>query len=205
MLAAVIYGGTVPEQWDEKRRRVDFYDIKADIEALLDIGGSGHEFSFRPSTHPALHPGQGAVIERSGRAVGELGMLHPALEGKLDLSGPVFLFELRLDALERGRLPAFEDLSKFPALRRDLAVVVDEQVAAGAVVACVTRAAGGILENIRIFDVYRGEGIDPGRKSIALGLTLREPSRTLTDSDVNQTVGLVVGALKSEFDATLRE
>jgi phenylalanyl-tRNA synthetase beta chain len=205
MLAGLAVGATAPEQWGEPARAVDFYDAKADVEAILALTGSRDCFRFAPGEHPALHPGQTACIERDGREVGVLGMLHPALAAGLDLAGNVYLFELRLSELEEGVLPGFEPLSKFPAIRRDLAIVVDAALPYERVRDCVAAGAGDLLRELRLFDVYQGDKIDSGRKSLALGLILQASSQTLTDKDVDATIGRVLERLKLELGATLRD
>jgi phenylalanyl-tRNA synthetase beta chain len=205
MIGGVAAGLSAPEQWSLPRRKVDFFDLKADVEALLALTGEPEAFRYVRSTHPALHPGQAAEILRGNEVVGQVGLLHPAVERDLDLDGPVYLFELRLAVLERARLPAFRELSRFPAVRRDLALVLDETVSAEQLLACIRAAAGESQEEVRIFDVYRGEGIDPGRKSLAISLTFRDPSRTLNEAEINEALKRVVNALQTELNASLRE
>jgi len=205
MIGAVAAGLSAPEQWSLPRRKVDFFDLKADVEALLALTGEPEAFRFVRSAHPALHPGQAAEILRGDEVAGQVGLLHPAVERDLDLDGPVYLFELRLAVLERARLPAFRELSRFPAVRRDLALVLDEAVSAEQLVACIRAVAGESQEEVRIFDVYRGEGIDPGRKSLAISLTFRDPSRTLNEAEINEALKRVVNALQTELNASLRE
>jgi len=204
VLAGVVAGTPHPEQWGEPQRPVDFYDLKADIEALLGLGGPGDAFAFSPARHPALHPGQSAAISRAGEHVGSMGALHPGLLHPLGLTGPVYLFELSLAAIEAGRLPHFQALSRFPAIRRDIAIIVDEQISAQAVRKCIGQVASDVLKKLELFDVYRGEGIDSGKKSLALGLTLQDASRTLTDEEVDGLVRRVVESLNQDLGGTLR-
>lgn len=204
-IAGLISGSVYPEQWGEPERPVDFYDLKGDVEALLEATGRADEFRFVAARHPALHPGQTARIERAGNLVGWLGTLHPEIERELDLMGPVLLFELDLAAVQEGAVPQFRELSVFPSVRRDIAVVLGEQVPTQAVCDCVRATAGERLQSLELFDVYRGKGIDSGRKSLALGLILQDSSRTLTDSDVEAVIERVVAELKQKFGATLRE
>ena len=204
VLAGVLCGTAEPPQWGLARRPMDFYDTKADLEALLALTGDAESFAFEPTHHPALHPGQAAAVQRAGETVGLLGALRPEHLRALDLEGPVYLFELRLDAVTSGSRPRFSPLSRFPAIRRDLAVVVEEGVPAQVLHACIGQAAGDMLRNLELFDVYRGEGIDPGRKSLALALTLQAPDRTLQDEDVDRLMVRIVGALERELGATLR-
>jgi len=201
----LVVGFSAPEQWGMRVRPVDFYSAKADLEALLGLNGSLSRFRFVPSEHPALHPGQTARIERDGRSLGLLGMLHPALAAELDIKGDTFLFEVALSELVQGQLPTFTPLSRYPAIRRDLAIVVDEEVTYDQVRNCVSAAASELLRDLVLFDVYQGEKIDSGRKSLALGLILQASSQTLTDSEVEQTISGVLTRLESELGARLRD
>lgn len=205
MIAGVVCGKRLPEAWAHGREGVDFYDVKADVEALLGAAGALDAFTFVPGEHPALHPGQTARIERDGKLVGYLGAIHPELAKSLDLDQPVYLFELVLAEVMSGRLPTFSELSRFPEVRRDLAVLVDREVAAEAVLDTIREAAGEWLTDLRLFDVYHGKGIDPLRKSLAVGLTWQHPSRTLNDDEVNTTTQNIVTSLEGRFNATLRK
>ncbi|MEA3277254.1 MAG: phenylalanine--tRNA ligase subunit beta [Pseudomonadota bacterium] len=205
ILAGLVVGVTAPEQWGMAVRPVDFFGAKADVEALLHLTGREEQFRFVPAEHPALHPGQTARIEREGRVVGLIGMLHPALAAELDINGNAYLFEIALAEVEQGALPAFKPLSRYPAIRRDLAIVVDLDVAYERISDCVRAAASDLLRDIVLFDVYQGEKIDFGRKSLALGLILQASSQTLTDQEVDQTVGRVLARLESELGARLRD
>jgi phenylalanyl-tRNA synthetase beta chain len=205
MLSGLVVGPSAPEQWGMKVRPADFYGAKADVEALLSLTGALGQFRFVPAEHPALHPGQTARIERGGRTAGLLGMLHPALAADLDIGGNAFLFELALAELEQGRLPAFSPLSRFPAIRRDLAILIDAEVPYERVRDCVAEAASDLLRDVVVFDVYQGENIDSGLKSLALGLILQASSQTLTDQDVEQAISRVLARLESELGARLRD
>ncbi|NIR89892.1 MAG: phenylalanine--tRNA ligase subunit beta [Gammaproteobacteria bacterium] len=205
VIAGAVTGDVEPEQWGTPARAADFYDLKSDVEALFTLTGRGAEFTFDSESHPALHPGQSARIARARATVGWLGALHPAIEQELELDGQVLLFELCLDPVQEGALPGFSELSRFPAIRRDIAVVVDEAVSAQALSACAARAAGDWLVELRVFDVYRGKGIESGRKSVAFGLILQDSSRTLTDDEADGLVERVVGELQRELGAALRE
>jgi phenylalanyl-tRNA synthetase beta chain len=205
ILAGIATGSRWPERWwDNERAAVDFYDVKADLEALVARTGRSEDVNWVRAEHPALHPGQSAQLRLNDHSAGWLGALHPVLGTKLEMNQPAILFALSLDVLLAARLPRYLRLSKFPALRRDLAVVVDEDVDAATVVAYARQAAGSALSDIIVFDVYRGQGIDSSRKSIALGLILQETSRTLTDHDAEGTVGSVVERLTKKLGATIR-
>jgi phenylalanyl-tRNA synthetase beta chain len=205
MLAGLVSGARLPEGWSHGKDRVDFYDLKADVEALLASAGAADSFSFVPVSHPALHSGQAARIEREGRTVGYLGALHPRLATELGLDQPAFLFELVLAELVVGRLPIFAELSRFPEVRRDLALLVDRNLPAEDVLAAIREQAGEWLKDLKLFDVYQGKGIDPLRKSLAVGLTWQHPSRTLNDEEVNTITENVLASLETRFNATLRK
>jgi phenylalanyl-tRNA synthetase beta chain len=204
MLAGLVAGTRMPEQWGAPAAPVDFFDLKGDLEALLRLLGLHDAARFEPARHPALHPGQCAELRWAGEGWGLLGALHPALAGALDLDGPVLLFELRQALLARARVPAFAPLSRYPAIRRDVAVVLDESVTAQTVSDVIGQAASDVLKDLQLFDVYRGERVDSGKKSLAVALYLQAASRTLTDSEVDAVVGDVVAALESRLGARLR-
>ncbi|NEX20304.1 phenylalanine--tRNA ligase subunit beta [Thiorhodococcus mannitoliphagus] len=204
-LGGLILGARLSEQWGEPSSTTDFYDLKADVEAVLGLTGALEQFRFVATTHPALHPGQTAAIERDGQAVGVIGMLHPLLAKKLDLDGDVFLFELDLEPIAKGVLPKFEKISRFPSIRRDIALVVDASVTFEAVADCVRAAASDLLKDIILFDVYTGENVETGRKSLALGLILQSSSQTLEDNIIETTVGRIVTSLTTQIGARLRD
>ena len=203
-LAAAVTGAAWPEQWGASARMTDFFDLKAEVEALLALTGEAEAFTFTAAPHPALHPGQSARIERNGVMVGWLGALHPRVAHALDMEGDVFVFELALRELQTARAPIFREISKFPASRRDIAIVVDEAICSQALQDCIRQHGGERLREVRLFDVYRGKGIAEGRKSLALGLILQDFSHNLTDSVVEETVSGIIAGLSAQFGATLR-
>ncbi|BAV33805.1 phenylalanyl-tRNA synthetase subunit beta [Sulfuricaulis limicola] len=206
VLAGAVCGEALTEQWGLPRRAVDFHDMKADVEALLVLAGIGSFVRFQPGQHPALHPGQTAEIHREGDGrIGLLGVLHPGAQSRLGLDRPVVLFELKLAALRNGKIPIFHEFSRFPSIRRDLAILVDDSTSAQAVLDCVQKAAGTLLVNLELFDEYRGKGIDSGRKSLALGLTLQDSSRTLNEDDVERVMTQVMTALQTGLGARPRQ
>jgi len=202
MLAGVVTGTVVPEQWGEAPRNVDFYDAKADVEALADL--TGCRFDFVRAEIAGLHPGHTAEILRDGVCVGYLGALHPVQMREHKLNDRLYLFELHMESLEAGTLPQFGTLSRFPAVRRDVSIIVADTVSAGAVQMSVGQSAPDVLKNLRLFDVYRGEGIDSERKSLSLGLTFQADSRTLLDDEIDAAVETIVSALIGDLSATLR-
>ncbi|MCC6207411.1 MAG: phenylalanine--tRNA ligase subunit beta [Gammaproteobacteria bacterium] len=206
IFAGIAIGTAYPEQWGLPGRGVDFYDVKADVDALLEDLGRGHACGFEAAMHPALHPGQSArILDSSAREIGWLGALHPETADALGFGQSVFVFELNLDTIESPKDPSFTELSKFPSVRRDLAIIVDECVTAAELDACVRDSAGNLLQGLHLFDIYRGKGVDSGKKSIALGLTLQDFSRTLTDVEVDALIEGVLKQLHIKLRATLRE
>ena len=204
MLAGLAYGPLLPEQWSVSNpASVDFFDVKGDLENLFELCGS-NDFRFVAETHPVLHPGRSARIYRGEEAIGWFGSLHPAIEKKLGLPSNIYLFEIEYAAIEHGNVPNFREMSKYPAIRRDIAIVLDEQIPVDSVFDCVQQAAPDILQNLKLFDVYVGEHIDSGRKSLALGLTLQAQSRTLTDEEVDTAINNVLSRLETELGAKLR-
>ncbi|WP_432470598.1 phenylalanine--tRNA ligase subunit beta [Amphritea sp. HPY] len=205
VIAGLICGPRQAEGWTADSATVDFFDIKGDVEALLALGGCPEQFSFVAGRHVALHPGQSAAIQRNGETVGYMGALHPELVKSLGLNGPVFLFEIVQSVVLDGQLPRFGSLSKFPESRRDLALLVDENISFESIRLVAKEQGGEFLKAVTLFDVYQGKGVEPGQKSLALGLTLQHPSRTLNDEEVNEVIDFVVSALKKQYGATLRE
>ena len=205
MLAAAVYGRRYAEAWSAGTDNVDFFDLKGDLQALLALTGRADAFSFHAAAHPALHDGQSANIRLGEREVGRIGRLHPRIQRELGLAQAVFLFEIELEAVLEAALPGFTELSRYPEVRRDLAVIVDEGAAVDAVLKCIRDAAGTNLRQLTLFDTYQGKGIEKQRKSLGLGLTFRDQSRTLNDSEINQSVDRVVEILQDQFSAVLRD
>ena len=203
-LAMVMTGQRFGESWSVATEAADFFDLKGDVESLLGLTREAGAFRFEASERAALHPGQTASVTRKGQAVGYLGALHPAARAELGLDIPLFACEIDLDAVLETTLPSFTELSKFPEVRRDLAVVVDKSVQSAELMENVRAVAGSYLKDLRLFDVYEGKGIDPKRKSLALGLTFRDQSRTLSDEVVNLAMDQVVDSLEKNYKAELR-
>jgi phenylalanyl-tRNA synthetase beta chain len=205
MIGGVLTGSRSPEHWDGRPMASDFYDLRHDLESLLALAGPAPGCRLVPDRHPALHPGQSARIRVDGEHAGWLGRIHPALAESRDLDPDTFLFELPYAALCAAGTVRYREISRFPSVRRDLALVVDETLPAGDLEGAVRDLAGAWLRDLVIFDVYRGKGIETGRKSIAFGLILQESSRTLTDEDVEAVVARVTAGLREKFGAQLRE
>jgi phenylalanyl-tRNA synthetase beta chain len=201
-LGALVSGRRNPENWSSGGDLLDFFDLKGDLEALMTPAAI--PLRFEAAQHKALHPGQTANVYQGQRCVGRIGALHPSLQSELDLPSAVYFFEIDLDALLDVAVPAFKPVSRYPELRRDLAVILPSDVAAQSVLDCVQGAAGELLVNLKLFDIYQGKGIDPERKSLGLGLTYRHSSRTLNEEEVTLSVEAVVQALQDRFGASLR-
>lgn len=198
-LAGLCYGDVEPEQWGAVSRAVDFFDVKTDIEAL-----TGNTVTFSAAQHPALHPGQCAQILLQGRAIGVIGCLHPRWQQQYDLPRNTVLFEMEMEALVSVRMPAFAEVPKFPPIRRDLAVVVDESVAVQAMLDAMRNVAGHVVSEVALFDVYRGQGIAQGKKSLAFLVLMQDTQKTLTDEDADTAINKMVAVLTQQYGAVLR-
>jgi len=203
LVGGVLWGTRLPEGWANGNAAVDFFDLKGDVDRVLEQSGHG-SVRYQAATDPTLHPGQSATVWDGEVCLGRLGRLHPELEHRLDTKGPVFVFELDEVALLARRHPAHQPISRYPSVRRDLSLVLDVDIPAAAVQVCVERSLGTALANFRLFDVYHGEGIDSNKKSVAVGLTLQDQSRTLTDTDINALVDAAVSALEKDLGARRR-
>lgn len=202
-LAGLIYGARHGLHWAHDKTDVDFYDLKAEVELLFALGGT--TIQMLPATDlPHMHPGQSAYILVDHKPVGLMGALHPVVVKNLDLTKPALVFEIDLAALHKGTLPKATGISRFPEVSRDLALLVDKQVAAQAVQKVIERAAGEGLKRVTLFDVYAGQGIDLARKSLAFSLLFQHSSRTLTDEEIQASVDRVIQQVAEEFNATLR-
>jgi len=202
MLAGVVVGNQTPENWTNGRRASDFFDVKGELESLFQV--LGIEIQFRASQHPALHPGQTAELLRDGESVGWLGTLHPQVQKNLELNGTILMFELFLNSIVTGYVPNFKDVSKFPEVRRDLAIIIGSEVSFAQVEEIARKQAGEHLTDMRVFDVYEGESLGEGNRSLALSLFWQHPERTLNEDEVHTLFNGVIDSLKEELGATLR-
>jgi len=202
MLAGVVVGNQLSENWANGRRTADFFDVKGELQSLFRM--LGVEIQFAPGHHPALHPGQTAELTRDGTHVGWLGTLHPQVQKKLELNGTILMFELFLNSVVSGYVPNFKDISKFPEVRRDLAIIIGSDVGFADVERVAKKHAGGTLTALRAFDVYEGESLGEGNRSLALSLFWQHPERTLNEEEVHTLFNGVIDALKGELGATLR-
>ena len=205
MLAGVISGLRIDEHWSMEKAATDFYDIKGDVEALLALTCDAQGYEFSKAEVDALHPGQTAQITKNGVLVGHVGTLHPELERKLGLNGRTLIFELLLSEVLVQKIPEASDISRFPANRRDLAIVVKEEVDAKKVLQLIEKVGGNYLIDLNLFDVYQGQGIDDGFKSLAIALVLQDTSKTLEEKDITDVIDRVVETLKTELNASLRD
>ncbi len=209
-LSGVRHGWASRESWCQEDRTVDFFDLKGDIEELLEQCGqncstTANNINFVAGQHPALHPGQSAQIRKNDIFLGWMGALHPSILKKLGLSGKTFVFELTLDGVRQSNVPVFKGLSRFPEVRRDIAIVLDHTITSDQVAKEAKEIIGDLLKTVTVFDVYKGSGIAKGGKSLALGIRLQSASKTLKEADVNQLMEALVQRLKSRFNAVLRE
>lgn len=200
LAAGLAYGAAHAEQWGEPSRAVDFFDIKADVEALLHPLPA----TFEAAAHPALHPGQCARIRIAGAEAGWIGALHPRLTQSHGLAKAPILFEIDLDGLLTGQAPRYRGVPRLPAVRRDIAVVVDEKQALSAMMDAVHAAMPALVAEFALFDVYQGQGVESGKKSLAFKMLLQHTEKTLTESEIESAVQAIVGILSAQFNASLR-
>lgn len=201
--AALVSGRAFVEHWTDPDRDVDFFDLKGDLELLFDKAHLD-DIEFVADSIPALHPGQTASITHKGETVGWIGTLHPNLQKTLDLSQTAIAFEINQDILETEHIPGFEEISRFPAVRRDIAIQIDSDVPMSSIRHAVLQDAPDTLKKVVVFDVYRGDKIASGLKSVALGLILQDNSRTLGEHEVENSVAGIIKVLEEKFSATLR-
>ena len=204
MLAGLVLGSQLPEQWGESSRKIDFYDVKADLEAIFALNGI--ESDFVSHEHSALHPGQTAAIQtKAGEQIGWLGVLHPTLEKHYGFDTSVFLFELKQEFVLNRAVPEFTPLSKFPSVRRDLALIVDENMPVSQILAEINGFDEEAIREVIIFDIYSSEGIEVGKKSIGLGFFIQNLTQTMTDAEIDGLMALVLGKLALNLNAKLRD
>ncbi|KAB0919167.1 phenylalanine--tRNA ligase subunit beta [Cronobacter sakazakii] len=205
MLTGALCGNRYEEHWDLAKASVDFYDLKGTLESVLELTGKLSEIEFRAEANPALHPGQSAAIYLKGERIGFIGVVHPELERKLDLNGRTLVFELLWSKISERAIPQAQEVSRFPANRRDIAVVVAENVPAADILAECKKVGANQVVGVNLFDVYRGKGVAEGYKSLAISLILQDTGRTLEEDEIAATVAKCVTALKERFQASLRD
>ena len=194
-----------PEQWTGGHKKVDFFDLKGDVEQLLSALPEALE--WQTSSHDFLHPGRQADVLVAGRVIGVVGQVHPRICQKMKIKQDVYVAQFDAPAVSEVIIPAWQDVSKFPKVRRDLSIVIGEQVSWSAVKSCVQKSMGGdenVLQAVSLFDVYQGENIEKGSKSLAMALIFQEKNRTLEDKEVDKLVSKAVSSLADEFNAEIR-
>jgi len=203
-VAAVACGSFAPEQWGYTSKAIDFFDLKGDLELLLSLRGEKGDVEFRDSELPWLHPGQSALVSIDGVDIGWAGSVHPTVLKQLEIKGPVMAFELDVNILSKREIPCTKEISRFPSIRRDLALVVPEKVSYAEIRRNVIDLSGDLLINLVLFDLYSGHNVEKGYKSLAIGLILQNVSCTLTDEVVDSLIRNVVQGLEQRLDAQLR-
>ena len=205
VLAGVITGTAKSESWTGKAENVDFFDLKGDLESILSLTEVRSRVKFVAKAHSALHPGQSASIELDGKEIGFIGTIHPLIAQKLGLNGKAVVFEILWDAIANRRVVQAKEISKFPANRRDLALVVADNVPAGDIIEACKQAGGEKLTQVNLFDVYQGIGVASGHKSLAISLTIQDNEKTLEDDEINAVISAVLNEVKQRFNAELRD
>lgn len=204
MIAGVVAGPRNPKSWANGKDLFDFFDLKGHVQSLLGLTANVEEFEFLPQTHSSLHEGQCAGVMRNNDVIGFLGRVDPRIARELDVPPLTFLFELTLSELRSGNLTKVSALSKFPEVKRDLSIVVAEDITAAAITECLSEQAKELIVDVAIIDLYRSEAIGEGGKSVAISLTLQHHSRTLDDDEVTLIVGKCINELEIRFKAKLR-
>ncbi len=199
-VAGLAAGSVMPEQWGERSRNVDFYDVKGDLEALF----APRELAFAPLSHPALHPGRAAAVKLDGHTIGVIGEVHPVWVQRYDLGTAPVVFEVALDAALEARMPAYAEISRMPAVRRDLAIVIAVEVPVERVLEVLRAAAPAVVREISLFDVYHGKGIDPDKKSLAFRVSMQDTQRTLEDAEVEAAIAVLVKQAETVLGGRLR-
>jgi len=198
-VSGLAYGSAKPEQWAATNADIDFFDVKANVDALI-----GKACSYEKAEHSALHPGQCARILLQGKAIGWLGKLHPKWQQHYDLPKSTYLFELDADAVLNRELPVYNEVSKLLPVRRDLAVVLDENIAVETVLTAIRKANIPLVMDVALFDLYQGKGIADNKKSLALSVLMHDTQKTLTDNDADTVIANLLQLLANDFDAALR-
>ena len=198
-LSMVLTGRRLPERWSHNSETIDFFDLKGDVEAIL-----GRDVQCDAMLLPGLQQGQSASLQLGGRTVGKIGLLSAEVAKQYQLRAPVFAAEIDLMEVLDRIVPRVGEISKFPEVRRDIAILIDRDITASSLRQEIEVCAGVSLLNLKLCDVYMGKGIDPEKKSVGLGLTFQHPSRTLTDDEVNTAMAAVIDGLSNRFQAQLR-
>ena len=203
MLAGLVVGRRSAENWNTQADDADFFSVKADIESLFQLANA-NTVTFENTELELLHPGQRAAIVANGVLVGYVGALNPGLQKTLDLVQLPIVFEFSQEALASSSVPKAVAMSRFPQVRRDISLLVDDTISYQSMLDVIRAEAPSILRDVKIFDLYQGDKLPEGKKSIALGLILQEFSRTLEDTEVETVVAGIVAALEAAHGAVLR-
>lgn len=204
-LSGISCGASWPEQWGARSLGMDFFDLKGDVATVLEVLAPHVNWKERVASHAALHPGQAVEFSIDGRRVAVLGALHPDLYNEFDIKTPIFLFDIELDALPPANVPRYEPVPRYPLVRRDLSFTVAHEVSAAEILRTARSRTQSCLRDLQLFDVYEGEGIDSGKKSVALGLIFQGVSSTLIDKDIDAQVAVIVEELETRLGAVLRD
>ena len=205
VIGALIVGDKRPVHWEHKGENVDFFDLKGDLERILSLTKAGNRLRFVAKSYAALHPGQSAAIMLDDKEIGFIGTVHPKVVQQLGLSGKPIVFEIEWAAIAEREVPSAKEISRFPANKRDIAVVVDDAIPAGEVLETCRQAGGKQLVNVNLFDVYQGSNLPEGKKSLAISLTIQDTEKTLEEKDINAVISVVLAELKQRFNAYLRD
>lgn len=205
VIGALIVGDKRPVHWEHKGENVDFFDLKGDLERILSLTKAGNRLRFVAKSYAALHPGQSAAIMLDDKEIGFIGTVHPKVVQQLGLSGKPIVFEIEWAAIAEREVPSAKEISRFPANKRDIAVVVDDAIPAGEVLETCRQAGGKQLVNVSLFDVYQGSNLPEGKKSLAISLTIQDTEKTLEEKDINAVISVVLAELKQRFNAYLRD
>jgi phenylalanyl-tRNA synthetase beta chain len=203
-IAGICSGNQLPENWASAKRSVDLFDLTGDVLALFELSGNAGNVSFQPAYDLAMHPGQCVAVYLHDKQVGKIGAIHPSLQQTLALAYTAFMFELDYDSVANGKVASFQMFAKFPSVRRDLAIVVAENITSDKLEQAIRKQAGEALTDLVLFDVYQGKGVPEKHKSMGYGITLQLLDRTLTDNEVNEIFTNLISMLQREFNATLR-
>ncbi len=204
-VGGLCYGNTYEKQWDNKDILSDFYDLKCDVDTILYSIAEATRVEFIQSKSDMLHPGQAVDVLIDGKEIGCYGQLHPKIASKLDLNTNVYLFDFKLENLREKDVLKFQPISRFPSIKRDISILIDETIPLAGVLSSVENDASKMLSKLELFDVYQGEGIEKGKKSLALGLTFQVTSSTLRDEEVETIMGNIIDGLYNKFGAELRK
>ncbi|MDH2998631.1 phenylalanine--tRNA ligase subunit beta [Pasteurellaceae bacterium LFhippo2] len=205
VFAAAIVGDKRPVHWEQKAESVDFFDLKGDIERILSLTKAGNDLTFVAKQYSALHPGQSAAIMLDGQEIGFIGTVHPKVVQKLGLGGKPVVFEILADAIAERNVPSAKEISRFPANKRDIAIVVDQSTPAGEVLNACREVGGEKLVGVNLFDVYQGANLENGKKSLAISLTIQDTEKTLEEDEINAVIQAVLEKLAAQFNAYLRD